>query len=167
MCWCNVAGIQHPVQKTAALPTSSRAGSRRDPWISLVSFTRLHLLNCSSLLRGQLTRCHLQDVSVTSSSSPGHPQPPNTARGPQCSPMHPERLSSMRATGAAPSQQQLLSLPSPVAAGTRGSKAEEGRSPKQCIPAFPRGEQGSPLQHPAGASPHIGHHPRPTVVPHI
>lgn len=58
----------------------------------------------------------------------------------------------MRDTGSAPSQLQPVSLPSPVAVGTHGSRVEGGRTPKQSVPASPRGEQGSSHLTPAAPS---------------
>lgn len=98
MCWCNLAGIQLLVQKTAALPTSrSQEGWEEKGHLGFPRFFYLpspaelqqphvrpaHMVS----LRGCL--CHLLLLPRPSSipTQPGRPQ---------SYPMYPERLSSMR-----------------------------------------------------------------------
>lgn len=133
-----------------------RAGRRRDTWVSLVSSTCLHLLKCSSLLvrpahmvsfTGCL--CHLLLLLPRPSSIPPHSQGDDSAiHAPRGAQLHEPQDQLPPSSNLCSSHHRWpLGHVDPV-----DCKVEEGRTPKQCIPAFPRGEQGSSHFIPAAPS---------------
>lgn len=136
---CNVARRQLPVQKTAALLTSRSWESWEEKGhLGFPCF--FYLPSPAELQQPPVRPAHM--MSLTGCLSPPPPQailiPPTQPGESQRYPIHPERLSSMRATGSAPSHNNLCPSHHWGHVDPVDCKAEDGRTPKKCIPAFPR-----------------------------